>query len=113
MRRRTVLSVALAIAICGSTAGAIVWPGGADGGYLTLNKDAAKCEAKAAKNMGKLYRAILKCEGKLVANASAGKPPIDEQACEDAAIAKYEAKTDTTDCPCVNKTNNVAMVESI
>src|SRR5215475_11762666 len=112
-RMRTVLGVALGIAICCSTAGAIVWPGGDDGGFLTSDKDAAKCEAKAAKNMGKLYRAILKCQGNLVANAVAGKPPVDEYACEQAAIAKYEAKTDTTDCPCVNTAGNAANVQSV
>jgi hypothetical protein len=103
----------LGVAICGSTAGAIVWPGGDDGGYLTLDKNAAKCEAKAAKNMGKLWGAILKCQGKLVANALKGNPPIDEQACENAAAAKYTAKTVTTDCPCVIPANNAATVESV
>jgi len=110
---RTVLGVALGIAICCSTAGAIVWPGGDDGGFLTSDKDAAKCEAKAAKNMGKLYRAILKCQGKMVANALKAKPPIDEQACENAAISKYTTKTVATDCPCVNAPNIATIVESV
>src|SRR5215468_1531030 len=110
---RTVLAVALGIAICGSTAGAIVWPGGDDGGFLTLDKNAAKCEAKAAKNMGKLWAAILKCQGKLVANALKANPPIDEQACENAAITKYTTKTVTTDCPCINPAGNASVAESV
>ena len=107
------MGVALGITICCSTAGAIVWPGGDDGGFLTSDKDAAKCEAKAAKNMGKLHRAILKCQGKMVANALKAKPPIDEQACENAAISKYTTKTVTTDCPCVDPANIAGIVESV
>ena len=110
---RTALAVALGIAICGSAAGAIVWPGGDDGGFLTLDKNAAKCEAKAAKNWGKLWAAILKCQGKLVANALKANPPIDEQACENAAITKYTTKTVTTDCPCIDTLNNAGIAEAV
>ena len=113
MRMRAVLTAALAVAIGYGTAGAIVWPGGDDGGFLTLDKAASKCEQKAAKNLGKLAAAIIKCEDKMVANAFKLKPPIDEQACENAAITKYNTKTITTDCSCVNGPGNATIAESV
>src|SRR5262249_4254052 len=79
----TVLATALAVASGYGTAGAIVWPGSDDGGYLTSDKAAARCEAQAAKNTGKLIGAAIKCQDKMVVNAFKGKGPIDEQACED------------------------------
>src|SRR5262245_7214817 len=113
MRIGVVLTAALAVAIGYGTAGAILWPGGDDGGYLTLDKAASKCEQKAAGNLGKLAGAIIKCQDKMVQNAFRGKPPLDEQACENAAILKYTTKTITTDCPCVVPANNAAIAEGV
>ena len=113
MGMRAVLTAALAVAIGYGSAGAIVWPGGDDGGYLTLGKAASKCEQKAAGNLGKLAGAIIKCQDKMVKNAFKAKAPIDEQACENAAITKYTGKTVTTDCPCVNTANNASIAESV
>jgi len=113
MRTKAVLTAALAVAIGYGTAGAISWPGGDDGGFLTLDKAASKCEQKAAGNIGKLAGAIIKCQDKLVQNAFKQKPQIDEQACENAAITKYTTKTITTDCPCVNPAGNAAVAESV
>src|SRR5262249_54337912 len=69
MRIGVVLTAALAVAIGYGSAGAILWPGGDDGGYLTLDKAGSKCEQKAAGNLGKLAGAIIKCQDKLVQNA--------------------------------------------
>src|SRR5262252_1937014 len=91
MRIGTLLPAALAVAIGYGTAGAITWPGGDDGGFLTLDKAASKCEQKAAGNLGKLAGAIIKCQDKMVQNAFAARPPLDEQTCENAAITKYSA----------------------
>ena len=110
---KAVLTAVLGIAIGYGTAGAIVWPGGDDGGYLTLDKAASDCEQKAVKNLGKLWGAISKCQDKMVVNAFKVKPPIDEQACEDLAITKYTTKTIVTDCPCVNTAGNASIVESV
>src|SRR5262249_44970650 len=68
---------------------------------------------KAAGNLGKLAGAIIKCQDKMVQNAFKAGAPIDEQACENAAITKYETKTLTTDCPCVVPANNAAIAEGV
>jgi len=107
-----VLTAALAVAIGYGTAGAIPW-GGDDGGFLTLSKTASKCEQKAGGNLGKLAGAIIKCQDKMVQAAAAAKPSVDEQACENAAITKYNTKTITTDCSCVNGPGNATIAESV
>ena len=113
MRTKAVMTAMLAVAIGYGTAGAIVWPGGDDGGFLTLDQAASKCEQKAGGNTGKLAAGIIKCQDKMVVNAFKAKPPIDEQACEDAGITKYTSKTVVTDCPCVNPAGNAAIAEAV
>src|SRR6185369_1523624 len=55
-----------------------------DGGCMTSNKDASKCEQKASANGATLAKAIIKCHAVAAAKAFKAKP-FDEEACEDAA----------------------------
>jgi len=71
----------------------------------------SKCAVGVGKAVGKLAAAIIKCH---IARAD-GKTTDDagEDACEDAAIAKFTAKTKTTGCdPCVNLTAIAGVVET-
>jgi hypothetical protein len=112
------VAAALAFAFAGS-ASAANCPGPAqpfgsdDGGLLTCNKDASKCEQKVSGNVSsKLVAGILKCHAKAADSAFKGVV-FDEETCESAATAKFLAKTDTTLCPCIDKAGIGALAETV
>src|SRR5713101_998933 len=63
---------------------------GEDAGKIPLSADGLKCAEKVAKNLSKLAGAVLKCHYK-AANAAFRKKHFDEEACEMAALGKYDA----------------------
>ncbi|MFN8542961.1 MAG: hypothetical protein U0807_01925 [Candidatus Binatia bacterium] len=113
--RKSLIVAALALAFGARVAGAAcpVDPFGSDdAGKATCDKDKSKCEQKASKGVGKLVAGIIKCQTKLVDAGFKAKPPADEQACENAVIAKFLAG-DTTACPCVVLPGISALAESV
>jgi hypothetical protein len=101
------VAAALALAFAGSASaqcpGAVNTPFGTDdGGFLTCNKVASKCEQKIAGNVSsKLVAGILKCHTK-AADSAFKAAAFDEDGCDTAAQAKFTAKTVNTDCTCVD-----------
>jgi hypothetical protein len=112
------VAAALALAFAGSASaqcpGAVNTPFGTDdGGFLTCNKAASKCEQKASGNVSsKLVAGILKCHSKAADSAFKGVA-FDEEACESAASAKFLAKTDVTDCPCIVPAGIASLAETV
>jgi hypothetical protein len=70
-----------------------------DGGYLPPSKPTAKCEDGALKALVKLVGAVIKCHVKL-ADQRLKALPYDEEACETAALGKFDAaRMKLTACP--------------
>jgi len=61
-----------------------------DGGFVPTDKDAAACENAVAKSYARLAGAIVKCHVR-TATAAFKHAPFDEEVCEAAAKAKYDA----------------------
>jgi hypothetical protein len=61
-----------------------------DGGFVPPDKDTAACENAVAKSYARLAGAIVKCHVK-AATAAFKQTPFDEEGCEAAAKAKYDA----------------------
>ena len=118
MIKRLGVAAAVAFAFAGSAwaqcPGAVNTPFGTDdGGFLTCNKDASKCEQKASGNVSsKLVAGILKCHQK-AADSAFKAVAFDEDGCEAAAIAKFLAKTDVTLCPCIDKAGIGSLAETV
>jgi hypothetical protein len=87
--------------------------GGDDTGFDPPAKSALeKCENGVAKGVGKLVASFVKCHN----SRAIGKTTDDagEDACEDAATAKFTAKTKTVGCAaCTNLTTIAATVEAL
>src|SRR5262252_7228874 len=109
-------SVAFTIALTGigvSLAGAVCTPfGGDDSGCLTADKVKSKCEQKVQKNVVTAVAGVIKCHKK-AADAASQSKAFDEDGCETAVLAKFLGKTDTTNCPCVNKAVLAATIETV
>jgi hypothetical protein len=70
-----------------------------DTGFIPPDTTTFKCEAAVAKAAAKLWSAIAKCHAK-AASAALDADTFDEEACEAAAIAKFNTKTGSlTGCP--------------
>jgi len=109
-------SVTFAIALTGigvSLGGAVCTPfGGDDTGCLTADKVKSKCEQKVEKNVVKAVAGVIKCHQK-AADAAFKSKAFDEDGCEAGVLSKFTGKTDTTNCPCVNKTTLATTIESV
>ena len=82
---------------CDTTSGMAF--GGDDSGFVPANKDAEKCQNLTTKQLALLGGTVSKCHNKLAAQALKGVS-FDEEACEDAAVAKFNAFTaKLTNCP--------------
>src|SRR5262249_51061655 len=109
-------NVAFAIALTGigvSLAGAACTPfGGDDTGCLTADKVKSKCEQKVQKNVVTAVAGVIKCHKK-AADAAVQSKPFDEDGCEAGVLSKFTSKTDTTNCPCVDKNGLAATIETV
>jgi hypothetical protein len=68
----------------------IAEPGGDDGGWIPADAGGLKCAARIAKAYAKLVVAVDKCHLRAAKEAFGGDP-FDDDACEQAAQAKYDA----------------------
>ncbi len=87
---------------------------GEDAGKIPLSADGLKCAEKVAKNLSKLAGAVLKCHYK-AANAAFRKKHFDDEACEMAALGKYDATATrlVPSCPaCLNAAAQAALAHS-
>jgi len=101
----------LALGLGSARAACVPFPGG-NTGCLPPSKSIESCESKAAGNAGKLVKAMLVCHRKQVDMLVAAKP-FDEEACEAAAEAKFDAKTVIDGCPCVEKDELLSVAASL
>ena len=73
--------------------------GGDDSGFVPANKDAEKCQNLTTKQLALLVGTVSKCHNKMAAQALKGVS-FDEEACESAAVSKFNAFTaKLTNCP--------------
>jgi hypothetical protein len=73
--------------------------GGDDAGDVPANKDAEKCQNLTAKQLALLVGTVSKCHNKAAAQALKSVS-FDEEACESAAVSKFNAFTaKLTNCP--------------
>src|SRR5262249_11442104 len=86
--------------------------GGDDSGCLTADKAKSKCEQKVQKNVVTAVAGVIKCHKK-AADAASQSKPFDEDGCEAGVLSKFLNKTDTTNCPCVNKIVLAATIETV
>ena len=77
-----------------------------DTGCFTTDPTHSLCEQRAGRNAAVMGQAMLTCHRKMARSALTGQP-FDEEACEAAAVQKFLAKTDVTNCPCIT-TSSVA-----
>lgn len=68
--------------------------GGDNTGYQPLNSLYYKCQATAARNVGKLVKCVTGCHNRMAIYALNGRP-FDEDACEAACLAKYNQVRDS------------------
>jgi len=106
MKFTVVLSAAVAVTFSAGLALAATPFGGDDTGFITPNKNEAKCADGISKNVGSLVGALIKCNIKdsddQVKNAGAGT--FDGQGCQNTASGKFDAKVGPLACdPCVDK----------
>src|SRR5262249_34089897 len=64
-----------------------------DAGHVPPNKVIGKCENVVAKTATKLAAAIVVCHVRAAQAAFKGRTPVDEDGCEGAARATYDAAT--------------------
>ena len=106
-RRLIVASVVLGCGIAALTSGkaraATPW-GGDDTGYIPATSARLKCVSGFSKNATKYSGAVIGCHIKQAAALLANKP-VDEEACEGAALTKAQAaNAKLTGCPvCLNQ----------
>jgi hypothetical protein len=70
-----------------------------DSGFVPASKDAEKCQNLTTKQLALLVGKVSKCHNKMAAQALKGVS-FDEEACENAAVTKFNAFTaKLTNCP--------------
>jgi len=73
--------------------------GGDDSGFVPASKDAEKCQNLTTKQVALMVGKVSKCHNKMAAQALKGVS-FDEEACESAAVTKFNAFTaKLTNCP--------------
>ena len=77
---------------CDAGSGAPIDPTGDDAGFVPNMKDHLHCADRAATNLSKLERRILKCHATAAErDFDLADPAFDEEACEAAALAKFDS----------------------
>jgi hypothetical protein len=90
---------------------------GDDPGFVPIDQNALKCADGVTKGLGKLAGAVLTCHRKMVVSGLKGGP-TDDEACETAAQAKFEAVTQKLvangGCPaCLDPGSQNALADAI
>ena len=97
---RRALAIVLLAPLVAVAAHAACVPQTDDSGCFTTDPTHSLCEQRASHNAAVMGQAMLTCHRKMARSALAGQP-LDEEACEAAAVQKFLAKTDVTNCPCI------------
>lgn len=75
---------------CDATSGTAIDPGGDDAGSIPATRDALTCTRRLGSALGKLAKTVVRCHQSAAA-AAFGGAAFDDEACEQAAVAKYDS----------------------